>query len=111
MEGGAGGCRLTASSRLDTKCREEEDLLKLSELGHFLKGSSATLGLVKVRDGCEKIQRYGKNENEDGSGEPDSELCLKRIKQALKTVKADYEVVEKRLKKYYEGDKEKSDDA
>jgi len=91
--------------------RKDEDLEKLSQLGHFLKGSSATLGLVKVRDGCEKIQRFGKNENEDGTEEPDSELCLKRIKQALKAVKADYEVVEKALRKYYEGDKDKSDDA
>ncbi|KAK4087850.1 hypothetical protein Purlil1_7907 [Purpureocillium lilacinum] len=93
------------------KALKDEDLEKLSQLGHFLKGSSATLGLVKVRDGCEKIQRFGKNENEDGTEEPDSELCLKRIKQALKAVKADYEVVEKALRKYYEGDKDKSDDA
>ncbi|EFY92233.1 Phosphorelay intermediate protein [Metarhizium acridum] len=80
----------------------EKDLKTLSELGHFLKGSSATLGLVKVRDGCEKIQRYGKNENLDGSSEPDSELCLKRITEALGTVKADYQDVERRLKSYYD---------
>lgn len=78
----------------------------LSELGHFLKGSSATLGLVKVRDGCEKIQRYGKNENLDGSSEPDSELCLKRITEALVTVKADYQDVEGKLKAYYGKDDE-----
>lgn len=88
-----------------------KDLKKLSNLGHFLKGSSATLGLVKVRDGCEKIQRYGKNENEDGSAEPDSELCLKRITEALKTVKTDFEDVEKRLKRYYEKTDGDKDDA
>ncbi|KAF7543706.1 hypothetical protein G7046_g9944 [Stylonectria norvegica] len=79
----------------------EKDLLKLSELGHFLKGSSATLGLIKVRDGCEKIQRYGKLENVDGSPEPNSELCLERIAEALKVVKVDYADVEKSLKRYY----------
>ncbi|UNI16147.1 Phosphorelay intermediate protein [Purpureocillium takamizusanense] len=90
---------------------EEEELEKLSQLGHFLKGSSATLGLVKVRDGCEKIQRYGKNENEDGTAEPDSKVCLKRITQALEVVKADYKVVEKALREFYEGKKDKSDEA
>lgn len=92
--------------------REEKDLDQLSQLGHFLKGSSATLGLVKVRDGCEKIQRYGKNENVDGSAEPDSDLCLKRIEEALQTVKTDYQDVERTLRRYYEkNDKDKSDDA
>ncbi|OAQ71078.1 histidine phosphotransferase HPT1p [Pochonia chlamydosporia 170] len=89
----------------------EKDLKTLSELGHFLKGSSATLGLIKVRDGCEKIQRYGKNENLDGSSEPDSELCLTRIKEALKTVKTDYQDVERRLKAYYDKGEGKDDDA
>lgn len=74
---------------------------QLSELGHFLKGSSATLGMVKVRDGCEKIQRFGKNENVDGSAEPDSDLCLKRIVEAFETVKEDYNDVEAKLKNYY----------
>jgi len=81
-----------------------KDLEKLSSLGHFLKGSSATLGLVKVRDGCEKIQRYGKKENVDGSAEPDADLCLTRITEALRTVKADYSDVEKKLKKYYKSE-------
>ncbi|KAF7546794.1 hypothetical protein G7Z17_g8183 [Cylindrodendrum hubeiense] len=84
---------------------EDKDLLGLYSLGHFLKGSSATLGLVKVRDGCEKIQRYGKNENLDGSPEKDSELCLKRIGEALKAVKTDFAEVETVLRKYY-NDKE-----
>ncbi|TDZ31192.1 Multistep phosphorelay regulator 1 [Colletotrichum sidae] len=80
---------------------EEKDLEKLSSLGHFLKGSSATLGLVKVRDSCEKIQRYGKKENEDGSPEKDEELCLKRITETLESLKTEYEDAEKILKKFY----------
>ncbi|KAH6877264.1 putative histidine phosphotransferase HPT1p [Thelonectria olida] len=77
------------------------ELRKLSDLGHFLKGSSATLGLTKVRDGCEKIQRYGKQENVDGSPQLDTELCLERIGEALKSVKKDFVVVEDALKKFY----------
>ncbi|KAM0554724.1 hypothetical protein ACHAPJ_006796 [Fusarium lateritium] len=81
--------------------RDEGDLETLSSLGHFLKGSSATLGLAKVRDGCEKIQRYGKNENVDGSPEDDDAVCLKRIREAFEMVKKDYTEVEKALRKYY----------
>ncbi|KAF9772247.1 hypothetical protein IL306_010028 [Fusarium sp. DS 682] len=81
---------------------EDSDLDKLSSLGHFLKGSSATLGLVKVRDGCEKIQRYGKHEKLDGSPEDDNDVCLKQIKDAFEEVKKDYAEVEHLLRKYYE---------
>ncbi|KAF9877792.1 hpt domain-containing protein [Colletotrichum karsti] len=80
---------------------EEKDLEKLSQLGHFLKGSSATLGLVKVRDSCEKIQRYGKKENEDGSPEKDEKLCLDQITKTLEALKTEYEDAEKILKKFY----------
>lgn len=33
-----------------------KDLPKLSTLGHFLKGSSAAVGVIRVRDGCEAMQ-------------------------------------------------------
>lgn len=91
---------------------QAKDLKKVSSLGHFLKGSSATLGLVRVRDGCEKIERFGKNENVDGTAEPDCELCLKRITEAFKTVKTDYQDVEGTLKFYYDKkENEKTEDA
>ncbi|KAF5667610.1 osomolarity two-component phosphorelay intermediate ypd1 [Fusarium heterosporum] len=81
---------------------ENKNLAELSSLGHFLKGSSATLGLAKVRDGCEKMQRYGKKENVDGSPEDDEEICLQRIQEAFDAVKKDYHEVEEALKEYYE---------
>ncbi|EKJ67726.1 hypothetical protein NXS19_007744 [Fusarium pseudograminearum] len=81
---------------------ENEELETLSSLGHFLKGSSATLGLIKIRDGCEAIQRYGKNENLDGSSLPDDEKCLKLIGDYFKAVKEDYATVEALLRQYYE---------
>ncbi|KAI0882517.1 histidine-phosphotransfer domain, HPT domain-containing protein [Annulohypoxylon maeteangense] len=86
--------------KMDTAL-DEENLDELYRLGHFLKGSSATLGLTKVKDSCEKIQRYGKKENVDGSPETDEALCLSRIKETLKTVKAEYADVEKTLKKFF----------
>jgi osomolarity two-component system phosphorelay intermediate protein YPD1 len=82
--------------------REKKDLEELSSLGHFLKGSSATLGLVKVRDACEAIQRYGKNENLDGSTLDDDEKCLELIRDSFTVVKKDYDVVKEQLERYYE---------
>ena len=90
-------------------CSASSDLEKLSSLGHFLKGSSATLGLVKVREGCEKIQRYGKKENVDGSPEPNESLCLNRIKDEIKTVKEDIAEAHRAFNAYY--DKEQPTDA
>lgn len=93
-------------SRVADQClappgREDEDLKKLSELGHFLKGSSATLGLVKVRDSCEKIQRYGKKEDEEGNPVDDEELCLKKTGETLKVLRVEYDEVEVVLKKFF----------
>ncbi|KAI1260788.1 histidine-phosphotransfer domain, HPT domain-containing protein [Xylariaceae sp. FL1019] len=86
--------------KMDTAL-EEKDLEELYRLGHFLKGSSATIGMTKVKDSCEKIQRYGKKENEDGTPETDEVLCLKRIKETLKTVKTEYAEAETTLKKFF----------
>jgi len=84
------------------KALEKGDLPELSSLGHFLKGSSATLGLTKVKDSCEKIQHYGQLKDEAGTtDEPDERLCLSRIKETLVSVKEEYEEVEKVLKKFY----------
>ena len=82
--------------------REARDLDQLSSLGHFLKGSSATLGLNKVKDSCEKIQNYGSHRDETGNNpEPDDDVCLKRIRQTLAEVKEEYHDVEKILRDYY----------
>lgn len=79
-----------------------EDLPTLSSLGHFLKGSSATLGLTKVKDSCEKIQHYGQKKDEDGTAdEPDEAKCLARVKVTLAAVKEEYAECEKALKRFY----------
>lgn len=82
--------------------REKKNLAELSSLGHFLKGSSATLGLNKVKDSCEKIQHFGAHKDETGTkDEPDSGKCLKQIKDTLAGAKVEYAEVEKVLKRYY----------
>ncbi|KAI8810869.1 signal transduction histidine kinase [Cladochytrium replicatum] len=45
---------------------KEKNLLKVSRLGHFLKGSSAVVGIIKVRDSCERIQRIGELRRDSG---------------------------------------------
>ncbi|EGD98001.1 hypothetical protein TESG_05298 [Trichophyton tonsurans CBS 112818] len=80
----------------------DEDLDELSQLGHFLKGSSATLGLTKVKDACEKIQNYGQQKDASGTHpEPDKSRSLANIKKALAEVKNDYHDVVNVLKSFY----------
>lgn len=82
--------------------RENRDLASLSSLGHFLKGSSATLGLTKVKDSCEKIQHYGANKDEMGTNDvPDNNLCLERIGKTMVPLKRDYSEAESILKRFY----------
>ncbi|KAK5169966.1 signal transduction histidine kinase [Cryomyces antarcticus] len=87
--------------KMDEKL-EEKDLEQLSALGHFLKGSSATLGLNKVKDSCEKIQHFGAHKDETGTKEePDDEVCLSRLKTTIAQAKQEYAEVEIALKKFY----------
>lgn len=91
------------------KALEEKKLSDLSSLGHFLKGSSATLGLNKVKEACEKIQHYGAGKDETGTAdEPEEKTSLKNIENTLVDVKKDYKEVEAFLRKFYDEEAEKS---
>lgn len=81
---------------------EGKRLAELSSLGHFLKGSSAALGLTKVTNCCEKIQNYGAKKDEVGLATVDDEdLCLQRIQEAFTTVKSEYELTQQWLKSFF----------
>lgn len=81
----------------------KRDLGELSGLGHFLKGSSATLGLTKVKDSCEKIQHYGARKDERGNNTSRSDpQLLEFIKVTLADVKKEYKEAEKVLKRFYQ---------
>ncbi|KXJ86162.1 signal transduction histidine kinase [Microdochium bolleyi] len=83
----------------------EKDLKKLSALGHYLKGSSATIGLSKVKVDCEKIQNFGNNLNATGSDpEPSDEKCLKGITDALTDLKENYTEAAEVLKRFFDLD-------
>lgn len=84
------------------KAIEEKDLSELSSLGHFLKGSSATLGLTNVKDGCEKIQHFGAGKDETGTtDQPDDNISIDNIAKTVKEVKVAYAKVERFLRRYY----------
>lgn len=77
-----------------------EELDKLSALGHFLKGSSAALGVTKVQATCEIIQHLGKmQEDERKITQPEA---LRKLAPLLSRVKKEYLVAEAWLRNYYE---------
>ncbi|KAK6345456.1 hypothetical protein TWF718_007372 [Orbilia javanica] len=88
---------------------KRKDIHQLSSLGHFLKGSSATLGLFKVRDTCEKIQHLGALKDEAGIKDIDEKDALLKIKNLLPIMKKDYAAAETWLKKYFNVDEEEED--
>lgn len=79
----------------------KEDLEQLSSLGHFLKGSSAALGIIKVQAICEKMQHYGHKRDEEAGEKLSAEEALKRIATLLKDCKRDYRVAKAWLVQLY----------
>jgi HPt (histidine-containing phosphotransfer) domain-containing protein len=69
----------------------------LSALGHFLKGSSAALGVSKVKDSCEKIQHYGQCRDEEKGTDLSEKEALDMIQMLLLQVKEDYAAAERWL--------------
>jgi len=59
---------------------ETKDLKEISQLGHFLKGPSAALGVKQVSSTCEKIQNTAKGAPSDKTVE-EVTLLLKRVKE------------------------------
>jgi HPt (histidine-containing phosphotransfer) domain-containing protein len=84
--------------RLSSKAK---DLKKLSELGHFLKGSSAALGIRKLQNTCEKMQHYGELRDEDKHSDLSSEQALKLIGGLLKGIKRDFSSAKKWFVAWY----------
>ncbi|OCH92597.1 histidine-phosphotransfer domain, HPT domain-containing protein [Obba rivulosa] len=78
-----------------------EDLVKLSSLGHFLKGSSAALGVTKVQASCEQIQHYGQKRDEATGQDLEADAALEKIGPLLARVKKEYAAAEDWLKDWY----------
>jgi len=88
-------------TKMDTYL-EGKDLAQLSALGHFLKGSSATLGLTKLKDSCEKIQHYGAGKDATGTDdEPDDDVSLEKCEKTIAQAKDEFAEAEKLLRRFY----------
>ncbi|KAG8214760.1 hypothetical protein J3R82DRAFT_9850 [Butyriboletus roseoflavus] len=83
----------------------KHELTQLGKHGHFLKGSSAALGVVQVQEICEKIQHLGNRIDPDK--EPEVKISVEdafaRIKPLLARLKEEHAVAAKWLKKFFEG--------
>lgn len=72
-------------------------------MGHFLRGSAATLGLTRIKDSCERIWYLGQGKDEKGEGEgPGEEIAVRCCAEFLVQIKVDYEEASRALRKFYE---------
>lgn len=82
-------------------CSKSANLKELSALGHFLKGSSAAIGLEKVQASCEKIQCYGLKRDEEAKKDLEAGDALDKIQKQLVQLKAEYAEAKKSLKDWF----------
>ncbi|KAH3672440.1 hypothetical protein WICMUC_004276 [Wickerhamomyces mucosus] len=78
----------------------DEELNKISQYGHYLKGSAASLGLIKIQEQCERIQNYGLKKNFDGLLSNDSDF-LGGIIEALQNARDEFKNSRKFFSDYY----------
>lgn len=83
------------------KALDEQDTAQLSSLGHFLKGSSAALGITKVKDSCEKMQHYGNLRDEESGEELTKKDALEKIRALVVVVQEEYDEARAWLERYY----------
>ena len=81
--------------------REKKDLDTLSKLGHFLKGSSASIGLVAVSESCASMQNLGNLLDETGAKSITREKALSKCTELLETLKKDQVKAKAWLEKFY----------
>ncbi|KAF9534506.1 signal transduction histidine kinase [Crepidotus variabilis] len=79
-----------------------QDLLQLSSRGHFLKGSSAALGLDRVQRLCEKIQHCGACRDEKLDKDMTQGEAMDVMRKLLRTLKLEYADAEDWLKDFFE---------
>lgn len=82
----------------------KKDLPELSTLGHFLKGSSAALGVSNVSATCQKIENYGKLRDERTNKDLTKEDALAKIGVLLKAIGGECAHAEAWLNKWYDAE-------
>ncbi|KAF9431285.1 hypothetical protein BGZ76_000478 [Entomortierella beljakovae] len=74
----------------------------LSRLGHFLKGSSAALGLKKIKTSCEKLQHYGNRKDAEGMETIEDDQARTLIKALLSQMRREYDEAKSFLDAFYQ---------
>ena len=86
----------------------DETLEKLSQLGHYLKGSAAALGLRKVQEQCERIQNYGKKDsfdnNEIANNARNNNDWIKCVNEAYRETRINFDKSKLLLSQYFQSE-------
>ncbi|KZT56324.1 histidine phosphotransferase [Calocera cornea HHB12733] len=80
---------------------DAENLPELSRLGHFLKGSSAALGISQVQTGCEAMQYYGQLKRGANGTKMAPKEALDLITTLLAKIKEGHTEADKWLRDFY----------
>ncbi len=80
---------------------QEQSLSALSSLGHYLKGSSAALGVARVQATCEKIQHYGQRRDEEKKIDLSEKVALEKITECLRRGRVEYKEAKELLQAWY----------
>jgi len=83
------------------KLFDSRSMSDLSKKGHFLKSSSAVLGVKKVRESCELIQNYGNLKDFKNNKTLTEDEAAKLLEQVLARLDGEYAEVKKYLQKLY----------
>ncbi|CDO94091.1 unnamed protein product [Kluyveromyces dobzhanskii CBS 2104] len=89
---------MSTFDQIEQHIKTDKDLDQLGQLGHFLKGSSASLGLQRIAWVCERIQNYG--QKRDGPAVSD-ENYIKLIQQSLELARTEFVSAKKELGEFY----------
>ena len=91
----------TTFGELDNALKSK-DLPTLHAKGHFLKGSSAALGLIKVKQSCEAIQVLGKLKDPKSQKDLNEQDAISKVGTVLQNAKDEYDEAEGWLKAFYD---------
>lgn len=94
----------TTFDQIEQELNTSQDLTQLSSLGHFLKGSSAALGLQRIAWACERIQNYGRKREGSLASQQDNAHYLSLIAETLQLARQEFGLAKQELSKFYNTD-------
>ncbi|CAR21699.1 HPt domain-containing protein [Lachancea thermotolerans] len=95
----------TTFDQIEQELQGNCDLEQLASLGHFLRGSSAALGLQRISWACERIQNLGRKREGGVEGQqlPDSHYA-QLITNALQCARNEFKAAKAELSAFYKSE-------